>query len=117
MKLITSWLKINRALGATVATTVIFCALVVLGRAPSKTTVPPSKVKSVGQAPKEATACSASAIFTGDFTQQAGPSEQVKQRWLDFAQSLVPGDYDTVTIKGTFDSTGRTLQDAVIVPQ
>src|SRR5947199_6761166 len=35
MKLITSGLKINRTLGATVATAAIFCALLALGKAPS----------------------------------------------------------------------------------
>src|SRR6267143_4301659 len=36
MKLLSSWLKINRTLGATVTTTLLFCALLALGKAPSK---------------------------------------------------------------------------------
>src|SRR6266568_4796425 len=32
MKLISSWLKINRTLGATVTTTLLFCALLALGK-------------------------------------------------------------------------------------
>src|SRR5690242_2688760 len=36
MKLITSWLRINRTLGVAVALTGIFCALLALGKAPPK---------------------------------------------------------------------------------
>src|ERR1700676_3446909 len=36
MQIITSWLKINRSLGAVIGITVLFCALLALGKAPSK---------------------------------------------------------------------------------
>ena len=62
-------------------------------------------------------ACTASATYTGSFTIGQSPSAQAQQDWVNFRQSLVPADYDTVTISGSNDATGRTLTDATIVPQ
>src|SRR5262249_49460949 len=57
------------------------------------------------------------ATFSAAFTQGAEASNQVKQQWVDFRKSLVPADYDTVNIKGTFDPVGLTITDSVVVPQ
>ena len=61
--------------------------------------------------------CPANTIFSASFTQSQPASPAVVQQWKDFIQSLTPAGYDTVTINGTFDSVGRTLNDATVVPQ
>jgi hypothetical protein len=55
--------------------------------------------------------------FTASFTQGQGTDPAVAQQWVNFRQNLVPGNYSTVAINGTFDGAGRTLTDATIVPQ
>jgi len=55
--------------------------------------------------------------YSGSFTQSQPASAQAAQDWSNFRASLDPSAYDTVTISGTFDTTGRTLTDAAIVPQ
>src|SRR6266446_2601149 len=61
--------------------------------------------------------CAASAIFSASFTGGQEASPEAQQQWEDFRQSLTPAGYDTVTISGTFDTVGRTLTDATVVPQ
>ena len=58
-----------------------------------------------------------SAVYSDAFTQNQSASAQARQDWVNFRASLIPSAYDTVTISGTFDTTGRTLTDATIVPQ
>src|ERR1051326_6403938 len=118
MRTVTSWLKINRSLTSLVAITAISCALFAFAKGPLKTTAASSKTGSSPLTPKEAAAgCAASAVFTAAFVQGAEASDQVKQQWVDFRQSLVPANYDTVTIKGTFDSVGLTIHDSMVVRQ
>jgi hypothetical protein len=57
------------------------------------------------------------AVYSESFTGGQEASAQAGQDWVNFKAGLLPGDYDTVTINGTFDSTGITLTDATIVPE
>ena len=61
--------------------------------------------------------CQASSVYSEVFTSGQEASPQAEQHWVAFRQSLVPTDYDTVTISGTFDATGLSINDASIVPQ
>src|SRR6266436_3743494 len=102
MKLITSWLKINRSLGAAILSTAFFVALVALGTSSNRINARQAASRQLGRI--SAPACTASAIFTGSFTQGQGTDPALAQQWRDFRHNLVPGNYDTVTIRGTFDS-------------
>src|SRR5438270_13589575 len=75
MKLISSWLKFNRTLGAAVATTAIFCALLAFGKAPRTGTSGPMPAKSIATkskltiAPKLGSGASLVPPFVGDHTE------------------------------------------------
>src|SRR5436309_9341607 len=112
MKLLSSWFKINRTLGAAILSTAFFCALLAFGTSPKR-----ASAKTALSRSQEELACTASAVFSASFTQGQDASPAVVQQWNDFTDSLVPTDYDTVTISGSNDTTGRTLTDATIVPQ
>ena len=52
------------------------------------------------------------ATYSGSFSGGSSPSAQTVQDWISFRNNLAPLAYDTVTISGTSDTTGRTLTDA-----
>jgi hypothetical protein len=62
-------------------------------------------------------ASAATAVYSESFTEGQTASAQASQDWVNFRASLTPSAYDTVTISGTFDPAGRTLADAMVVPQ
>ncbi|MEY2544857.1 MAG: hypothetical protein QOE81_2318, partial [Verrucomicrobiota bacterium] len=113
MKLLFSRFGINRTLGSAILSIALLSAFVALATSTKYATTKSSSTATAVATP----ACTASATYTGSFTGAVAPSEQAKQDWVNFRQSLVPADYDTVTISGTNDTTGRTLTDATIVPQ
>ena len=102
-----------------VATVVVILAFAILAAVFGATSPKQAATKSNSKAPavSAAPACTASTIFSASFTQGQDASTEVQQQWRDFIQSLTPSGYDTVTISGTNDPTGRTLTDATIVPQ
>jgi hypothetical protein len=110
MKMLSSWFRVNRALGPAILSIIGLVAFLALAISPK----PPTNITVSTQA---AVACTARANYTGSFTGGQSPSPQAQQDWINFRQSLVPADYNTVTISGTFDTNGRTLTDATIVPQ
>jgi hypothetical protein len=115
MKLLSSWFGINRALGPAIFSIALLSALLALAASPRH---PATKSNSPAATVAKITSqCSASSVFSASFTQGQGTDPAVAQQWRDFRHNLVPANYDTVTIKGTFDSTGRILTDATIVPQ
>src|ERR1700730_8508186 len=114
MKALSSWFAINRALVPAMLLSVGLSAFLALAVPPrAAATKRNSTAIILGAAPQ----CPASAVFSASFTQGQGASAETAQQWVNFRQSLVPAGYDTVTISGTFDTTGRTLTDATIVPQ
>jgi hypothetical protein len=115
MKLLSSWFGINRALGPAIFSIALLSALLALAASPRH---PATKSNSpAATIPKTASPCSAISTFSASFTQGQDASPAVVQQWNNFIQSLTPSSYNRVTISGTFDSTGRTLTDATIVPQ
>ncbi|HEY2104029.1 MAG TPA: LamG domain-containing protein, partial [Chthoniobacterales bacterium] len=114
MKTLTSWFRVNRALGPTILAIVGLSTLLALATSTKQTT---TQTNSASTTVSVAPACTARAIFSASFTQGQDASPAVQQQWRDFIQSLIPASYDTVTISGSNDTTGRTLTDATIVPQ
>src|SRR5438132_9688169 len=113
MKMLSSWFQVHRVLGPAILSIAMLSAFIALAMS---TTSPTSQ--STSTAPAVATpACPANTIFSASFTGGQAASPQVVQQWKDFIQSLTPAGYNTVTISGTFDSAGRTLTDATVVPQ
>ena len=112
MKLLFSRFGINRALGTTILSIAMLCALLALA------THATTKLHSGATVPKTAApACAANTVFSASFTQGQDAAPEVVQQWKDFILSLTPSGYDTVTISGSNDTTGHTLTDATIVPQ
>src|SRR6266404_3948436 len=113
MKMLSSWFQVHRVLGPAILSFAMLCAFIALAMS---TTSPTSQ--STSTAPAVAVpACPANTIFSASFTGGQEASPEAKQQWEDFRQSLTPAGYDTVTINGTFDTVGRTLTDATVVPQ
>src|SRR5262249_24925470 len=57
-----------------------------------------------------------SLTYSEVFTQNQVASTQASQDWVNFRAALTPSAYTSVTISGTFDSVGRTLNSATQVP-
>src|SRR5438270_1641521 len=114
MKLLFSRFGINRILAAAILSIAMLCGFIALA---ISTTNPTIQSTSTATPLVSAPACTAKATYTDSFTYGQEASAEAEQNWDSFRQSLVPADYDTVTITGTFDTTGRTLTDATIVPQ
>src|SRR5205814_6686292 len=113
MKMLSSWFRVNRALAPAILSIALLSAFIALAMS---TTSPTSQ--STSTAPAVATpAYPANTIFSASFTGGQEASPEAQQQWEDFRQSLTPAGYDTVTISGTFDTVGRTLTDATVVPQ
>src|SRR5437773_1661649 len=115
MKLLLSRFVTNHAAGLAMLSVFGLGAMIALGTSPKHSITKTNSAASRFQS--EGLACTASAVFSADFTNAEEASDQVKQQWVDFRQSLVAADYDTVTIKGTFDPVGLTINDSVVVPQ
>jgi hypothetical protein len=57
-------------------------------------------------------------VFSQDFTEFESPSSAQCDNWNDFRNNqLVDGDYGSVTMSGTFDSTGVTCSDPAAATQ
>src|SRR5437016_8445871 len=113
MKLLSSWFRLNRTLGAAILSTALFCTLIAFGTSPKRASAKSDASTSLATA-VAVPACPANTIFSASFTGGQAASPQVVQQWKDFIQSLTPAGYNTVTISGTFDSAGRTLTDATV---
>src|SRR6266850_5183353 len=111
MKLLFSRFGINRALGSAILSIALLCGFFALA---ASLTQPTAKLSSTSLA---VPACPANTIFSASFTGGQEASAEAQQQWEDFRQSLTPAGYDTVSISGTFDTVGRTLTDATVVPQ
>ena len=109
MKTLSRWFRIHRAIGPAILSIAMLCALIALATS--------AKYPAAKSSVSAASMCPASAVFSGSFTNGQGADPATAQQWVDFRHSLVPSAYDTVTISGTFGTTGRTLTDATIVPQ
>src|SRR3954454_4053485 len=129
MKLITSWLKINRTLGAAVATTAMFCALLALGKAPSLNSTAHAAAKQIvpkivtpslpkialvtADSPTWVAEVQSKLVATGRFTQvdtiDAGSTTPTLAQLLAYKSVLVWAD------SGFSDSTtlGNNLADYV----
>src|SRR5437764_4247741 len=113
MKLLFSQFGVSRTLGSAILSIALLSAFLALAMSPRVTN---TNLGSTGRA-VATPACTAKAIFSASFTGGQDASPAVVQQWEAFIDSLVPADYDTVTISGSNDTTGRTLTDATIVPQ
>src|SRR5207248_8356964 len=109
MKTLSAWFRINRALGSAILSITLLSAFIALA---TSTKYTPAKLTSINTP-----ACPANTIFSASFTGGQEASPEAQQQWENFRQSLTPAGYDTVTISGTFDTVGRTLTDATVVPQ
>ncbi len=116
MKLLLERVRQAGASSSRVAGVIIILALLILSALfAARTPVQSNSAVVAVNAPVQQ--CAASTVFSGSFTQGQDATPEVQQQWRDFIQSLTPAGYDRVAISGTFDTTGRTLTDATIVPQ
>src|SRR5437763_5541048 len=94
MQIITSWLKINRSLGAAIAVTVLFCALLALGKAPSKSStqvsIKPSVPKLPVSLPKIALVAADSSTFFNDVQSKLVATGRFSQVDVIDAHSTTP---------------------------
>jgi len=114
MKKLSSRFGINRAVIPTILSIVGVSAFVAFAMPPQTQSI---RRNSTSRSQSITPICTAQALFTASFTGGQDAAPAVVQQWRAFVQSLTPDAYDTVTISGSNDPVGRTLNDAMVVPQ
>jgi len=93
MKTLSSWFRINRALGPAILSIAMLCAFLALA---ASLTQPAAKLSSTSLATAVAVpACPANTIFSASFTGGQEASPEAQQQWEDFRQSLTPAGYES----------------------
>ncbi|PYK40035.1 MAG: hypothetical protein DME49_01985, partial [Verrucomicrobia bacterium] len=117
MKLLLERVRQAGASSSRAAGVIILSGLLIFGALFAARVPVPQRAQTTTATTIAVPACPANTIFSASFTGAQEASPEAKQQWEDFRQSLTPAGYDTVTIRGTFDTVGRTLTDATVVPQ